>query len=799
MSGHQRVTRQPRGPEHGVRETDSTTRRRNAVINRGTIARGAAVLTSLVLLGTFPLAAQETARQETRPDEYFRYTISADGISLEQLVKDAEANTGKTFVYSDAAAAGVKNKTVKMLGTAVVHRSQVFSLFQGILISQNLAMTPLGDEKNGIFLIETVDQPQNRLKQRAPFVHESNLAQYRHEIGTVIMTSIQLKHIKVDNVRNAIQQILTNRNVEFTMDVVSANSLIVVGFAPSVYALAQVIAAMDVPQIEATLKFELIHLAHAVADELVPIIENLIKGDAAQPQRARPPTPEGGVFGGAEKPEPKIIADPRTNSLVVYAVESDMNKIKYLVSALDTEVKEPESNIRIYFLKNTNADDLVDVLKEVLSGGSTAGRGSRPGSIRGATGQQPVSTTTQSGQDLNIVSDPNNNALLITASKTRYAEILPIIQELDRRRPQVLVQAAIAELSDSDARDIGVEIAAFQGGNNRYRAAGVTGFGLSTITTTGEGEDTNIIRIPFLTPGAGSTATSISPSGGVFGIFNNELNVPFFVALLQRTTKSNLVSMPSVLTNDNEQSTITFSKSVATQTFQTTVAGTDNTGFGGYQEAKIELIISPHISNDNYVRMEVELTVEAFLGTQISPTIPPDKTTRKLVGSVTVRSGKTVVIGGLIQENETNRISQVPYLGDIPMLGELFKRTEKLKEKDTLYVFITPTIFTGFEELEEVSYEKKLEIWKLDGQIRIIDPNFRPIQLDDRRVRIECIEELGTLDIPRYAPVVPCGECGAEAQVPEVDGVPVRPQTDPNGSFTDAAPAPRPASRRTSR
>jgi general secretion pathway protein D len=746
------------------------------------------------------LRAQETTRQETRPGQDFTYRMPADGIQLETLIRDAEVNTGKTFVYSDTAATMVKNKIVKMLGTARVAPTpqQIFSFFQGILISQQLAITPLGDEKNGIYLIETVDQPR-MLKQRAPFVHESALAEYRHEVGTVIMTSIQLKYIKVDSVRNAISQILANRNVEFTMDVPSANALIVVAFAPSVYALTQVIKAMDVPQLEATLRFELIHLEHAVPDELVPIIENLIKGDGATPQRARPPTPEGGAFGGAEKPEPKIIADPRTSSIVVYAVESDMNKIKYLVSALDSEVKEPDSNIRVYMLKNTNAEDLVDVLQQIIGSGSSSGaRGSRPGGsgIRGATGAPPASTTEGRNQELKIVADPNNNALLITASKTRYAEILPIIQELDRRRPQVLVQAAIAELSDSDAKDIGVEIAAFQGGNQQYHAAGVTGFGLSTIQTMGTGADTTFIRIPFLNPGAGTAGASVTPSGGVFGIFDNALNVPFFVALLQRTTKSNLVSMPSVLTNDNEQSTITFAKSVATQTFQTTVAGTDNTGFGGYQEAKIELIISPHISNDNYVRMEVELTVEAFVGVQISPTIPPDKTTRKLVGSVTVRSGKTVVIGGLIQDNCTNRVSQVPYLGDIPIIGEAFKRTEKLKEKDTLYVFITPTIFTGFEELEEVSYEKKLEIHKLCGQIKIIDPNFREIQLDDRSVRIDCIEEIGTLDIPRYSPVVSCGDCGTEVPAAPVDGVPVRPQRDPRPPTTDAI-MDRPASRAT--
>ena len=165
-----------------------------------------ALLALLLVVTTTTAHAQgETTRQETRPGQPFTYRMPAEGIQLEQLVKDAEVNTGKTFVYSDTAATMVKNKIVKMLGTARVEPTpqQIFSFFQGILISQQLAMTPLGDEKNGIYLIETVDQPR-QLKQRAPFVHESALEDYRHEIGTVIMTSIQLKHIKVDSVRNAV-------------------------------------------------------------------------------------------------------------------------------------------------------------------------------------------------------------------------------------------------------------------------------------------------------------------------------------------------------------------------------------------------------------------------------------------------------------------------------------------------------------------------------------------------------------------------------------------------------------------
>ncbi len=736
--------------------------------------RAALAMVVLIVASASPAFAQN----ETQPvfeGDFYTFKIAADGMPLETLVQAAEAATGRAFIYSDAIQ--LKGKIVKMLGTARVPKSQIFSLYQAIFVSQGYALTPLGDEKIGVLQIESIEQGRF-LKQRAPFVHVDSLEKYKNDVGTVIMTSIPLRYIKVANVRGAVSQILGARSAEFTQEVESANALIVVAFAPTVFAIKQIVDAMDVPQIEATLKFEIIHLQHAVADELQPIIKDLISTDTSGAQRARPvPSPEGGGFGGAEKPEPKLISDPRTNNLVIYAVESDVNKIKVLVNALDTEIRELDSNIRVYMLKNQNAPDLVDVLKEVL--GQSTGRGSRPSNIRGAGGQGPTSITPQ-GQEVSIVADPNNNALLITASKTRYAEILPIIQALDQRRPQVLVQAAIAELSDSDTRNIGVEITALQGGNDSNKFGAVTGFGLSTITTTGTAPNINLVRVPFLS-GSG-TAQSIALEGGIFGIFNNDLNVPLLISMLKRTTKSNLVSVPSVLTNDNEESRIEVSRQVATSTFQTSQAGTDSQNFGGYQEAKIELIISPHISNDNYLRLEVELTVEAFVGTSVSPVIPPDKTRRKLVGSVTLPSGRTVVIGGLVQDNDSETLSAVPFLSDIPLLGELFKNTSTLKEKTTLYVFITPTILNGFDKLEEISYERKAEIDKLDGQIKLVDPHFRPILLDDREVKINDIENSGSLDLPRYAPVVPQGTPGTEA-IP--DAIPVRPKPFPTTGYGD--------------
>ncbi len=722
----------------------------------------AAVL-SLLVAG---LLVGRSAAQETRPgEEWFEFRIDPAGLALETLIAQAEAVTGKTFVYSDAVA--LKGKTVKMLGSVRVPKNEAFSFFQAVLITQGYALVPLGDEESGLLEIQSVDSGKT-IKQRALYVSHTDLARYRNEVGQVIMTSIPLKYVKVANIRSAYTQILANRSSELTMDIESANSIIVVAFAPTVYALKQIVEVMDVPQVAATMKFEMVGLKNAVAEEIQPIIADLVKGDAASSgQQNRPrivnPGEGGAAGGGVEKPEPKIIADPRTNALIVYAVESDLNQIKRLVAALDTEVKDPMGNIRIYFLKNTDAEDMEQTLTDVLGQGSGA-RGSRPSGVRTGNNQGPSSTDAR-GQEISIVADPNNNALIITATRTRYEEIESIIKQLDQRRPQVLVQAAIAELSDSDIRNIGVEITAVQGGSG-YNPAFATGFGLSSVQVTGTASSiSSLSRVPLLSNG------QVNVDGGVFGVFDNDLNVPFLVSLLKTRTKSNLVSMPSVLTNDNEESTISIGRQIGTADFNSSAAGTDSNTFGGYEDAKIELIISPHISNDNYLRLKVDLTVDAFVGQRLSAQIPPDKTSRKLSGSVTLQSGKTVVIGGLVQDNDTMTEQAVPFLSDIPLLGELFKRTETVKEKTTLYVFITPTIFTGFDRLEEVSYDRKLEIEKMEGHIRLVDPNFRPVLIDDRTVGIHDLEGGGSLDIPRYAPM--SSQAGPEAPV---DGLPIRPR-----------------------
>lgn len=746
-------------------------------------------------------------------EDFYDISFTPEGISLEEAIQLASKFTGKPFHYKDSEFRG--KPKIMMTGVVRVPKTRIYEFWQAIFVTQQFAMIPMGPGDGDFVVVESITNSQ-MIRQRAGYVPEERLREVAAKAGEVIMTTISLKYVKVENVRSAMTQILTNRQSELQAEVPSANAIVVIGFAPTVYALYQILKAMDQPTAATTLKFEIIKLKFAVAEELQPIIADLIQtgaGGAGGPGRGIPRGVQPGeqpLAPGQERIEPKIIADGRTNALVIYAMENDLAEIRRLVDALDQQVTGADSDIRIYFLKNTNASDMEQVLRDLFQQGSSrSGRagGIRPGGGGQPGGQGPVTIGGESGQDIVIVADENTNALLITCSRTKYEQIEPIIDQLDKRRPQVLVHAAIAELSNTDLRNIATELTAIEGGDDRYRGAAATGFGLTTITTassiggtggtgtttggtgtgTGGGTPTTsgsgstgtngfegLARIPFLTDGG------ISFTGLVAGIFEKNLNVPLLVALLQSTTRSNLLSNASVLTNDNEESRIKVGREVPTSTNQLDPSGASRSGFGQYEEANLELRISPHISNDNYLRLEIELIVDAFVGAvNLTSGIPPPKTTREFVGNVTVPNGKTVVIGGLIQDNATETIDKVPFLGDIPVLGELFKSRSNSVEKTNLYLFVTPTIFTEFKTLEEISYQRKLEIQKLEGNVRLVDPNFRTVGIEDIRVDLEQVERSGNLDLPRYVPVIPQGEDSARK---DVDGIPVTPQALPGDS-----------------
>ncbi|MEO0649900.1 MAG: type II and III secretion system protein, partial [Planctomycetota bacterium] len=237
-------------------------------------------------------------------------------------------------------------------------------------------------------------------------------------------------------------------------------------------------------------------------------------------------------------------------------------------------------------------------------------------------------------------------------------------------------------------------------------------------------------------------------------------SLPFLVRLLKTRDNANVLSVPSILVNNNGSATVsTLDETPFTQVTAFGGAGAGGQtqeNFQGYQEAGITLTISPSISASRYLRLGVELEVSNFLGTTTAANIPPPRVTRTLQTTVNMPDGDTMVIGGVITNNTTSERTQLPWLGDIPILGALFRRDQETQNKRTLYFFVTPHILADedFADLARVSYQKKLDASEVIGaeRLRIIDPDFGIA--DDE-------EALGGFEIPLYTRP-PAGEISSE-------------------------------------
>jgi len=503
-------------------------------------------------------------------------------------------------------------------------------------------------------------------------------------------------------------------SLESIRPVENANSLVITSFATKVWGISKLITLMDVPPFEPDVKMEKRELLYAVADELEPVLTNLMQ--AAQNLRpGQQPQARGG--GILREPEPKIIAEPRTNSLLFTGSESDVARIANWIDILDIEV-DPRGDIHVYRLKNTLAADMEEVLKELIEGQNQQGTARPPGA--GGT-VQPGSLEAPA----HVVADEPSNSLIITASKTKYAQLLEVIKKIDVRRRQVLIECAAVELTDRIDEALGVELAGLDlkvdaDGNlitdDYTRPWGFSSFGLSEFTTDPDTGFPNQ-RVPSI--GTGFT-------GGIFN--GQDFAIPFLLYMLDQTQNSNILSMPSVLTNDNEEALIT---NLDEQPTFTTSQGTnsDQTSFDEFEEAGITLQISPSISAGNYLKLYVNIEVSSF--DEASTLSPPPKSTRTIETHVTIPDGHTMIVGGVLTDNVTEASSKVPFLGDLPLIGWLFRSTSETQRKVNLYVFITPHIIgDDFANLDEISKKKKQEVEKLTGKVRIFDPDFEYTDAD---------------------------------------------------------------------
>jgi len=671
-------------------------------------------LLPLLFVGLFAsgLAAQEHYDITLDEDYYYLQFDETNGAPIEELIDLCKEITGFPIKYNKQE---VEGQMIVILGVQRVKRNKqsFFEYFQSVMVSYEFICSSYGPEESPYFI--TVQKlgsgPRSGMIQsQAPVIPREMLEEYKDNPGMLITTTIPLKYIAARDMISSLSSLVGQgaMSLESIRPVENANSLVITSFATKVWGISKLIALMDVPPFEPDVHMEKRELLYAVADELEPVLTNLMQ--AAQNLRpGQQPQARGG--GILRDPEPKIISEPRTNSLLFTGSESDVVRIANWIDILDVEV-DPRGDIHVYRLKNTLAADMEEVLKELIEGQNQQGT-ARPPGAGGAV--QPGSLEAPA----HVVADEPSNSLIITASKTKYAQLLEVIKKIDVRRRQVLIECAAVELTDRIDEALGVELAGLDlkvdaDGNlltdDYTRPWGFSSFGLSEFTTDPDTGFPNQ-RVPGI--GTGFT-------GGIFN--GQDFAIPFLLYMLEQTQKANILSMPSVLTNDNEQALI---KNLDSQPTFTTSQGTnsDQTSFDEFEDAGITLQISPSISAGNYLKLYVNVEVSSF--DEASTLSPPPKSTRTIETHVTIPDGHTMIVGGVLTENMTEAASKVPFLGDLPLIGWLFRSTSETARKVNLYVFITPHIIgDDFANLDEISKKKKQEVEKLTGKVKTFDPDF---------------------------------------------------------------------------
>jgi general secretion pathway protein D len=377
-----------------------------------------------------------------------------------------------------------------------------------------------------------------------------------------------------------------------------------------------------------------------------------------------------------------IIAYTATNSLIVTETVSDLRKIESLIKALDVRAPEGRSKINVYYLKHANADETANLLSALVS-------------------KIPVTQTTQSGGSailqgtVSISSDKATNSLILVASPEDYEIIKDVIQKLDIRRRQVYVEVAILEFSLTKQHEFGLEFETY----NSEGAIGGTNFGnIANVITNG--------------PSALADLSGLTV-GVVKGTFTYNgveyLNVGGLLHALESDSDVNILSTPNIMAMDNQKAEIMVGENVPVITGQTQNAVTGSqTLFNtvNRQDVGIKLTLTPQIASGDNVRLEVNQEISDMVESSLTNSAGPTTTKRSATTTVMVKDRQTMVIGGLIQNNVDSSTSKVPFLGDIPLIGWLFRSKTASADKTNLMIFITPYIIKNEDDVRDLTRRK---------------------------------------------------------------------------------------------
>lgn len=659
-----------------------------------------------------------------------RYNIYFDKVEIEKLVQTVSDVTCRTFILPE----NVRGK-ISIIGPengkVEVNADQFYAAFLAALDANSLAVY-----EHGKFL-KIVDK--QRAKQfPIPTITDSTEVYTTNE--QMVTRLFKVKHVEIEQLRGVLQQLVTpsGDTIPFQPDTIIVNDL-----GSNMHRLEKIVEQLDSSSASDAIRVIQIQYATAqdIADKIQKLFESKSNRPGQRPGQARvlvPPPPQGaptaptgeGDSSGGAATLSQLIPDERTNKLIVVASPAAMERIDALIREIDIPISG-EGRINVLYLENANAEDVASTLQTLAQG--TANRPKTPNPPPPGGAARPSGTAAELFQgEVKISADKATNSLVVIASQADYRNLLRVIEKLDIRRRQVFIEAVIMEVNLDRSSELainvhtGIPVSTDQGPVPAFVGTKYAKSGLPPSLSIA-----NLVNLGgFLAGLQGPTIPGLSVGGIQIPSFGLVLNA------LQTSSDVNVLSTPHILTTDNEEAEITVGQNVPFQSgFSTgglglgglgalpgTTGGLGNLGslgalggFGGFgtafgtiqrQNVDLKLSVKPQINESDYVRLVITEQIEEIASKD--PILGPTTSKRTAKTTVVARDQETVVIGGIMQDRLVESVSKVPLLGDIPVLGHLFRSQTRQKIKTNLLLFLTPYIIRDSSDFRRI-FERKMK------------------------------------------------------------------------------------------
>ncbi|WP_166170666.1 type II secretion system secretin GspD [Acinetobacter sp. SA01] len=632
------------------------------------------------------------------------WKINLRDADLTAFINEVADITGKNFAV-DPRVRG----NVTVISNKPLNKAEVYDLFLGVLNVNGVVAIPSG---NTIKLV-----PDSNVKSSGvPFD-----SKHRATGDQIVTRVIWLENTNPNDLIPAIRPLMPQ--FAHLSAVAGTNALIVSDRASNIYQLETIIRNLDGTGQN---DIEAVSLQSSQAEEMIGLLESMSSTGAARDLKGS---------------RIRIIADTRTNRIVLKGDTATRKRIRQMIEMLDVPAADRLGGLKVFRLKYASAKNLAEILQGLVSGQSlssssnsnsssnnnlvnnsnnnnsgSSSSGSSSSSIStpsinlgaGSNSSNQNSITSFNANGVSIIADDSQNSLVVKADPQLMREIESAIQQLDIRRQQVLIEAAIIEVEGNDADQLGVQW-----------ALGDLTNGVGLINFSNVGASIAELAAGYVAGGAAGAAANLGTGTSLLlGDYRESDNgsrklYGALIQALKSKTKSNLLSTPSIVTMDNEEAYIVVGQNVP---FVTGSATTTSAGLNPYttverKDVGVTLKVVPHIGEGGSVRLEVEQEVSAVQDKGQASDLVTSK--RAIKTSILAEHGQTIVLGGLISDNSIHSRQSVPGLGAIPGLGRLFRADAKSNEKRNLLVFIHPTIVGDSNDVRRLSQQRYSQLYSL--------------------------------------------------------------------------------------